>query len=531
MGIISDREQNFRHYLLARLLFVSVILVLALIFLAESPRERWPLLFLLVGNLALVGAAAMGFRIHRATKLVRWMTLSLGVALDTAVIYSTGGSVSEFVFLYFFSIGAASLFLGLWGSVWIAALSEAGYAFVLLRLQPDILVSLAFQLFLYGIYFFLTAVLTGFLAERLQIKDRELEDAQRELSQTRLDTQTILKSLGTGLLAVTQTGDVLYFNRTGRRILGIASDEIPSRGGEKDGVSAMHRFLDAVLTAEAANHPGEIEILMKDGTHRPIGFSVFPLRQEAGGERGKVILFQDLTRQKEEERERWRRERLAAIGKLARDLAHEIRNPLATISGCVEMLVEQSMGAAEKERFGELALRESQRLNRLLRDFSTFARLEVPRKKAVDFSDFLANRRGNGIPMDVQLPPELFVEADESQLSMVVDALLLALSLWAEEKDVVEIETLAHDADKVQVRFRLPQRVVPEDVLDSIFQPFGGDWKYHLGLALPTALRAVEGHGGQLRFFSRAGEGTGFELVLDSAKTDVQQKEAVSYGT
>ncbi|MFH1010916.1 MAG: histidine kinase dimerization/phospho-acceptor domain-containing protein [bacterium] len=530
MGIISDKERNFPHYLQARFLFVGVILGLALLFLAESPKERWPLLTLLLGNLLLVGAAAFLFKIRGATGLLRWVTLSLGVALDTAVISYTGGAVSEFVFLYFFSIGAASLFLGLWGSLWIAALSEIGYACVLLQWQPHILEGIAFPLFLYGIYFALTAVLTGYLAERLQERNRALEHARRELSQTRLDTETILKSLGTGLLAVTRTGETLYFNRAGRQVLGIPGNENWPHKGGMGAAPMVQEFLRAVEAIEREGRPSEIEILLPDGTRRPVGFSAFPLRGESGGERGKVILFRDLTKQKEEERERWRRERLAAVGELAKDLAHEIRNPLATISGCVEMLTGRGADLSDTQRLGQLALRESRRLNQLLRDFSAFARLEVPRKRRIYLAEFLQRRAGDFIPLDIRLPLELTLEVDESQFGMIVDAVLMALSSWAEKGDVVEIGIHELTAQRVHVYFRLPQRVVSDEIQDSIFQPFGEHGQRHLGLALPTALRAVEGHGGQLKFFSRPGEGTYFELVLDSVKAVSKQKEAMTYG-
>ncbi|MBM3324161.1 MAG: PAS domain S-box protein [Calditrichaeota bacterium] len=530
MGIISDSRRNFPHYLQARFLFVGVILGLALLFLAESSKERWPLVALLLANLLLVGAASFFFKFRGATGLLRWVTLSLGVALDTAVISYTGGAVSEFVFLYFFSIAAASLFLGLWGSVWIAALSEMGYACVLLQWQPHFPEGIAFPLFLYGIYFALTAVLTGYLAERLQERNRALEQARRELSQTRLDTETILKSLGTGLLAVTRTGEILYFNRAGRQVLGMAGDETWSEEEESDAAVMVQDFLHAVEATEREGSSSEIEIPLPDGARRPVGFSVFPLRGEAGGERGRVILFRDLTKQKEEERVRWRQERLAAIGELAKDLAHEIRNPLATISGCVEMLIGQNAETKDTKRLGELALQQSRRLNHLLRDFSAFARLGPPRKRPLNLCEFLQRRGGDAMTLDIRLPCELTLLVDESQFGMIVDAALAALSSWAEEGDVVEVGLRGSSSERARIYFRLPGRVVSEEIQDSIFQPFGEYGQRHLGLALPTALRAAEGHGGQLTFFSRPGEGTCFELVLESVKPVSRQKEAMIHG-
>jgi two-component system sensor histidine kinase PilS (NtrC family) len=242
-------------------------------------------------------------------------------------------------------------------------------------------------------------------------------------------------------------------------------------------------------------------------------------------------LFTDLTAEKEEEREKWRRERLAAVGELARDLAHEIRNPLAVLSGCVEILVTGNAGVAEREHLGQLAARESQCLNNLLRDFSTFARLEAPRKKTINLSQMLRCRSEEFVPLDIRLPREVPIEADEGQLEIIINALLMALALWAENGDCVVISPLEADEGKVSVRFRLPGKELPQEVLDSVFQPFGEVWKHRLGLALPTALRAVAGHGGELKFYSGPREGTGFELVLESGETAQGRKEIASNGT
>ena len=523
MGIISDRERNFPHYLFARFLFISVILGLAIAFLVESPEARLPLLFLFLGNLALISITSLYFKVRGADTFLRWLTLSSGVVLDTAVIYYTKGAVSEFVFLYFFSIGAASLFLGLRGSLAVAALAEMGYAFLLLKWHPVLIETLAFQLFLYGVYFFLTALLTGYLAEKLQAKHRALESTQRELSQTRLETETILKSLGTGLLVVADSDDVLYFNPAGRKILGISEIDNPETEN-----AFVREFVAAIQKEGADAYRTEIEVRMPDGGSRSVGFSVSTLTTEGGNRRGKIILFADLTEAKEEERERRRRERLAAVGELARDLAHEIRNPLATITGSVEMLAREGIYSPENKQLGEIMIRESKRLNDLIRDFSAFARLEIPRKKPVNLTDVLKNRHEDWI--EVQLPDSFSVCADEGQLEMIVNALLMGLSLWAEEGDRIEITAQKPAEREAHVQFRLPEKVLPADVLDSVFQPFNEMWKRRLGLALPTALRAVEGHGGRLQLCSQADEGTWFDLVLEAVDEFGNEIEGVNSG-
>ncbi len=523
MGIVSDRERNFPHYLFARFLFISVILGLTIAFMVESPGSRLLLLFLFLSNLTLIAVTGFYFKVRGADAFLRWMTLSVGVVLDTAVIYYTEGAVSEFVFLYFFSIGAASLFLGLKGSLAIAVLAEIGYAFLLMTWHPALLETLAFQLFLYGVYFILTALLTGYLAEKLQSKHRDLVSTQRELSQTRFETEAILKSLGTGLLVVADSGDVLYFNPAGRKILGLTDIE----NAEAESVF-VQEFITAIQKEETDAQRMEIEVRLPNNSSRPVGCSVSALTNGEGSRRGKIILFADLTAAKEEERERRRRERLAAVGELARDLAHEIRNPLATIIGSAEILGNEAIQSSDNRRLGNIVIRESKRLNDLIRDFSAFARLEIPRKKPINLADVLKNRHEDWI--DVQMPDFFPVSADEGQLEMIVSAVLMGLSLWAEEGDRIKITAQNPATPEAHVQFRLPKKVLPEDALDSVFQPFNETWKRRLGLALPTALRAVEGHGGRLQLCSHADEGTWFDLVLESADGFENEKERAKGG-
>lgn len=528
MGIVSDRTRNFPHYLVARVLFISVILGLALGFLARSPADRWPLLALFLGNLLLVASAELWFRVYGASTSLRWLTLSFGVVLDTAVIYYTGGAVNEFVFLYFFSIGAAGLLLGLSGGLWIAFLTEIGYAFLLLQWHSSFVETFVFQLFLFAIYFALTAILSGYVAEKSQAKNRALEDAWRELSQTRLETETILKSLGTGLLVVAKIGDVLYFNPAGRQILGLVNEDGQPLVTDEDVNEKVRDFVQAIEEEGIDKPRTEIEIHLSDGRIRPVGFSVSSLDDETGVRRGKIILFADLTRAKEEERVRWQRERLAAVGELAGNLAHEIRNPLATVDGCVEMLVAENPDMEAREQLARLAIGQSKRLNNILRDFSTFAQLEAPRKIPINISALLRNRQADWV--DVRLPQELQVSADERQLEMVVDTVLMALSLWAENGDRIEIRREESNTQREHLQFCLPHKTLPNEVLNSAFQPFSEEWKHRMGLALPTALRAVEGHGGQLKLYSRPEEGIVFELVLDSDEVLKKEKEEANCG-
>jgi signal transduction histidine kinase len=196
-------------------------------------------------------------------------------------------------------------------------------------------------------------------------------------------------------------------------------------------------------------------------------------------------------------------------------LAHEIRNPLATVRGCVEMIRRGEADASELQSFLDLALRESDRLNALLRDFLTFARLETPCRQKADLLALIRQRLG-GRPDAVSIKDGLAAryetEFDPDQLALVVDAILLSLSEWAEGAGQIRVDQSAEDPRRI--RFLLAGRNIASEKKEAAFQPFSGVARTFSGLALPTALRAVHGHGGTLTLETEPGIGTWFELTI-----------------
>ena len=200
---------------------------------------------------------------------------------------------------------------------------------------------------------------------------------------------------------------------------------------------------------------------------------------------------------------------------LSRDLAHEIRNPLATVRGCVEMMKLTQATTEDHKRYLDLALRESDRLNNLLRDFLTFAQLESAHKQPLNLADFIRRR----LPQETEnllfidrLPSTLDVECDAEQVGLILDAILLALAEWAEGQGEIRLEA-RRNGDHV-IRFLLTEKTVPADYRTAVFQPFSSVNRASHGLALPTALRAAHANGGKLTLDTEAGVGTWFELKL-----------------
>lgn len=514
MRISFETRENFSTFLAARLVFATVLLGVGALFRGES-SSTWPYWILFVANTALSLGCWEWFRHRPPATLLRWFALTVAVVLDTFILRCTGGARSEFVFLYFFSIGSAGLLTGLPGSVWTALLSSLGIVWLYRETSSNFMAEHGLRAFVYVVNFVLTAVLSSYVFARLQDRERAHQATLGELEQTRLDTQAILDSLNIGVIVLDTRQKALYLNPASRSVLNLDSIAIPSKveslfaSGSEIG-DAFHECL-ANLIGGATPH---VEVVL-GVSRKPVGMSVSALREADSTARGHILLISDLSAAKEAERLERERERLAAIGMLSRDLAHEIRNPLATVRGCVEVMQISQKQRTDITPYLDLALRESDRLNGLLRDFLLFAQLETPRKEQLDLCEFIRARvRGADLKVTTTdlLPEHLTAEFDSDQIALVVEGILLSLAAWAEGHGEIAIEsgTLGDQS----VRFTLRDICVPARTKEAAFQPFSDVQRISNGLALPTAMRAVHAHGGKLTLDSQPGVGTWFELAI-----------------
>lgn len=514
MRLIFETKRNFSTFLAARLIFVTVLLGLAMIFRPEG-QSVVPHVSLLTANALLSLGCWEWFRRRQLSGALRWVVLTGAVFLDTLALRYTGGAQSEFVFLFFFSVGSAGLLTGLAGSLWTAILASAGLVWLFLKESPTYLSQHEFQALFYAVNFVLTALLTSYVYARFRERERSHVRTLGELEQIRLDTQTILDSLGTGVLVLDSARRVLHSNPAGRQILGFSGDETATevheqlRAGTPLG-DVVREFLEEP-TGDARR---ELELSV-DGKPRPVGFACSSLLDVSGERRGSIILFSDLTKVKEVERADRERDRLAAIGRLSRDLAHAIRNPLATVRGSVEMIEQSDLNLGNAGAYLNLALRESDRLNNLLRDFLTFAHLQAPSRVQGDLAAVIRHQLATSpIAADVrdELPERLEAEFDSDQIGLAIHAILLSLAEWSEGHGEIRIERRTERPRCV--RFTLPGKDLGADVREAVFQPFSGVQRLPNAFALPTALRAVHAHGGELTLQTEPGAGTWFELTL-----------------
>jgi two-component system sensor histidine kinase PilS (NtrC family) len=264
---------------------------------------------------------------------------------------------------------------------------------------------------------------------------------------------------------------------------------------------------------------GETLLRDKEGGARPVGFTSSLVRDTRAEVLGLLITFQDLSRLKEMEEQLKRADRLAAVGQLAAGMAHEIRNPLASISGSVQLLLEGAHVNEEERRLMGIVGREAKRLNRLLTDFLVFARPAPPKIARVDVSGLLdelasmlqGDERFEGIEVKREYPPRCEMYCDRSQIGQALWNLLVN---GAEAMPDGGVLCLGIDPAEARLYVEDSGPGIPEEIRNSIFDPFFTTKDHGSGLGLPTVFAIVDAHRGQMEVGRAAGGGARFAVRL-----------------
>lgn len=468
--------------------------------------------------------------------------------LVTSIIHITKGPDSSFAPLYILVIAAGALLLPLPGGVLIAALSSVLYFADLiwyhlpapgpateyvnlpfLHVTPEIA-----QVLLQIVLFALVALATGALGDRLRRTGHALGEVESELRQLRLDTDDILGAIDTGLVTVDALGRLVYMNVAAESVLGIHQanwrthtvlDELDRRA---PGLGAVIR---RTVATRVPVRRYEIRMRSNDG-ERFLGVQTTVL--DRSGVPSVTAVFQDITDSKQIEELLRRTERLQAIAELGASLAHEIKNPLASIRSAVEQLAGSPLNDDDKAKLRRLVVTESNRLSRLLSEFMEFSKVELRRHTSVDLARVTSDAIGlvaqhpdalGAAPIDYSPPTgELIVEGDPDLLHRAVFNLVLNAVQHAGAGGKVRVE-LGHSVQSSvprSVELRLPVRLtvrdsgpgIPEEDISRVFDPFFTTRPGGTGLGLAMVHRAVEAHHGTILVDGGAGDGAEFTVYL-----------------
>jgi two-component system sensor histidine kinase PilS (NtrC family) len=476
--------------------------------------------------------------------------VDIQLACDTLVVSSfiavTGGLTSYFAALYVLPIAAASSVQFRRGGLMIATLSALLYVGIVVIqyfevtglpglsfldhegvLPPRRIV--AYTTGLNVFLFFSIAFLSGSLADRLQRAGARLERASSEIADLQAFNQHVIDSLASGLATTDRQGRILTFNRAAEAITGHSAVTVVGRRIED--VLELPPNVASDLTAGAAAGRGrrvEASYRSGDGRRIDLGFTATQL-QTPGGTAGLLFAFQDVTDIKKLERDARLRQRLAAVGEMAAGIAHEIRNPLASMSGSIQILRQELPLTQEQAQLMDIVLRESERLNDTISSFLAYARpqrfsvarLDV-RRVLNDAALLLRNSSdvNEAHIIEVQVPAtEVAFEADENQIRQIVWNLatngLRAMRTGGRLRLGARIESGGSDGDDSVILEVADEGVgIPADELDAIFQPFRGTFTKGTGLGLAIVHRIVSDYSGEIQVSSTPGQGTTVSVRL-----------------
>jgi two-component system sensor histidine kinase PilS (NtrC family) len=528
MQLADAERKRLTYVMLFRVGLVTLLLASALV--AEIGAAVDEKTSPVVGTLFALIVATYGLTIAFALLLPRvehvgrlaGVQVGSDLVLTTLLVHLTGGAESAFAFMYILVVVGAAFVLGR------GALIAAGVA-VLLYVADGVAGAgvptrtLIRSLAVNAVAFAATGALATRLATELWRAREHLASQGLKLRDLAALHEDVIRGLTSGLVTVGRDGHILTFNAAAVEIVGRSAEEAIGRPLVEimPGLAAL-----SASVGDAALKRGEVAHLIAGGEARTLGVSLSPLVDSSGRTVGRIVNFQDLTELRRMEVAMQRAERLAAVGRLAAGIAHEIRNPLAAISGSIELLSQtmQADGARENKELMSIVIREVERLDALITELLEFARprsLETQRLDvAATMSElvkvFENDKRLGEAPVELVADEAVMVDADPAQLRQVVWNLLRnAAEAAPQERITVEVRANASFAE-LTVRDRGPG-IAPEHRA-RMFEPFFSTKEGGTGLGLATVHRIVEEHKGVVELDCPTNGGTAVTIRLPRAR-------------
>ncbi|HSE32159.1 MAG TPA: ATP-binding protein [Pyrinomonadaceae bacterium] len=497
----------------------------------EQSLSKGLLLLTIVG-----GLTAIYFLIYRFSNRLLFqarLQLTIDVLLVTWLVWHSDVINSPYIALYIVIIAIASLFLGPRDAVVTSVGCAATFtacALALLQSRPGVspdesLSQTVQSVGLFDVSFLVVGLLSARLAERQSRSDVRLHEATQSLANLRALHERIVESIRSGLVTTDLQGHIFSFNAAAEEITGYKGRDLKGQnaaillGALDDRIAAT---IKAVETGEASPR-FETDCLTAEGLRLRLGFSMSPLSSESGNVTGMVIAFQDLTQVRALEETSRRQDRLAAIGRMAASIAHEIRNPLAAMRGSIQMLRSEMNTDPSQIELMEIILRESDRLNRIITDFLNYARPRSIVQSRIDVAELLHQTFAllrhspeiseNHTVVEELLDSPLVVDADAGQLKQVFWNLARNALTAMPDGGTLTAKVEMNSNNRVRLSFTDTGKGMSPEQVEHLFEPFssttGGT-----GLGLSIVYQIVRDHGGTINVRSLEGQGTTITVEL-----------------
>jgi two-component system sensor histidine kinase PilS (NtrC family) len=551
--------RRVKGLMLGRVIVITFLWVaLVVLELTGDPTPtRLPLTYVILITYVLTILYALVLRqqpdLERFYRCQVWVDL----LIETAIVQSTGGLDSGFVFLYILSIVAASTALPSRSIFGVAATASILYSFLVyldfmaiihplpspFTLRAEAIPSGSYVLYatlLRMTAFGVVALLSRYLAESLRQTGQVLQEQRARLIGLRAFHENVVNSMNSGLLITDMSGRVVSSNHAVGRIL-----QLPTAGRQGWLAQEVLSFIDLdeiVMETEAFDRGlNRAEGLFKrpDGKEIILGVSSSPLRDDQGTVHGLIFNFQDITAIRAMEAEIKRGEQLAAVGRLSAAIAHEIRNPLASISGSIQLLRAELALDESNQRLMDIIAHEIARLNTIITDFLAYARPRPLQYDEVDIHKLITGTlhllckglpEGSAVAIRTEfvsrVPP---IVVDPQGLRQVIWNLCLnaveAMHYQGTLTVCTALRPQSHQPYRGNTQLLTAARELIIDVLDTgpgmplevqekIFEPFYSTKDGGTGLGLATVDRIIYNHKGKIEVDSQLGHGTTMRIHL-----------------
>lgn len=538
-----------------RLLFVSMLLGASVFIQVKQTKTYFGDIqtshyFLIATIYSLTFFYIILFKTYKNLSRQAYLQLLADTFFITAIIYSTGGIDSIFSFLYILTIINASIILYRRGGMIIATCSSLLYGLLLDLHYYNIIHPIGERIDYYSathgvniVYltivnigaFYLVAFISSYPSEQARKSEVKLKAKEDDITKLEALNDWIIRSMTTGLISLDGQDRIILFNPAAENIFGIKSENVI---GTKigDAFPFLKEYLDRSI--EDNEYSGikhdiiDLQYQGREGKKIYLRFFISPLMIPESDWKGQILFFQDVTEMRQIEEEMKRVEGLAMTGALAAGIAHEIRNPMASISGSIQILKDDFERNDVNRRLMDIILREINRLNNLVNDFLLFAR-----PKEADFREINLNQLiiesvelfknsvkwNENIKITIDLKEEIILVSDPDQIKQVLWNILLNAAEAIPEGGMINISAGIYESipDVFELAHKTVKIVISdsgkgfsEKALSNLFTPFFTTKEGGSGLGLATVNRIIGGLKGKVSGRNRPEGGAEITILL-----------------
>ena len=532
-------QRNFLRWVyLARSILAALVLVRAALDRSDAPDAAFTalLVVLLTFVVTAYGFYVSRVRRQRAGLLFLFCQAATDLLLVTTVVHFEGAQQSGWAALYVAVIAVYALLMPLRVGVFTAILGAGIFladAYLAQPVKPGTWV--------WGQVGIVTVVflVVAFLGQRLRAAGLEQTQLESELLRVQLEADEILRNIRSGVLTVDGQGRLAFLNLAAEHLLGITAAERvghPILGELEQRSPELWAAVTAGIRKGRRVNRAEGFASRADGRKVPIGLSTTTFARPSEALPSVTAIFTDISDLQQIQALHLRAERLEAVAALSASLAHEIRNPLASIRSSVEQLSRIARDDPDDRLLADLIVRESDRLSRLLGEFLDFSRVRASHFVAVDL---LALTRGaaslvrehpdTGPGVEISVRGDTIeVEADEDLLHRIVTNLILnaaqamngagRIEATVDVPPAAELPRGSEIEHPVRLRVRDDGPGIDPELVDRVFEPFVTGRPGGSGLGLAIVQRAVVAHRGLVLLDSAPGRGTTFTILLNGKR-------------